>query len=363
MVLYPLFSYFIGEDTLNPKIVAVLIVAAIICSAGATLALAGITPVSENPVICPEGAHDISGPYVLTPVGSRSENFIWKCLRCGYSWRQSFAEDVYEAWRDAFLEPAFVRDYALLYLRTVLELKVPDPLTLNWTGGNVTPHCLLGYETYVYKDGSLTVTIGYPVVLPVNMEYTITVEMDGATVWKGTLLRRQFKTSLPFEGEPRTVYDNYGGVGVFERGIHIIVTDHDPTLPTIWMVDDYWRMLKGNEATTASNEDFVSLIVSRGDYPTGGYAIQVKSFSWLESYPVKLRFEVNFTNPGEGVAVTEALTNPLVLIPLGRLDPGEYEVQVHVDTYILTFDATGKTVYTQILTFREELWTLKFTVE
>jgi hypothetical protein len=261
------------------------------------------------------------------------------------------------------LEPAFVRDYALLYLRTVLELKLPDPLTLNWTGGNATPYCLLGYETFVYQSGDLTVTVGYPVVLPENTEYTITVEMDGATVWKGTLLRRQFESSLPFEGEPEAVYDYYGGVGVFERGIHVIVTDQDPSLPTDEVMDDYWQTLKEHEATTASPEDFVSLIVSRGDYPTGGYAIQVKKFSWLESYPVKLRFEVNFTDPGEGVAVTEALTNPLVLIPLGRLDPGEYEVQVHVDAYILTFDANGKPVYTQILTFREELWTLKFTVE
>jgi hypothetical protein len=350
-------------NTMNPKIISALIVAAVICSAGATIALTGVTPTSENPVVCPEGTHDITGVYVLTPVGSRSENFLWRCLRCGYSWRQSFAEDVYLAWRDAFLEPAFVRDYALLYLRTVLELKLPDPLTLNWTGGNATPYCLLGYETFVYQSGDLTVTVGYPVVLPENTEYTITVEMDGATVWKGTLLRRQFESSLPFEGEPEAVYDYYGGVGVFERGIHVIVTDQDPSLPTDEVMDDYWQTLKEHEATTASPEDFVSLIVSRGDYPTGGYAIQVKKFSWLESYPVKLRFEVNFTDPGEGVAVTEALTNPLVLIPLGRLDPGEYEVQVHVDAYILTFDANGKPVYTQILTFREELWTLKFTVE
>jgi len=348
---------------MNLKVVAALIVAAVICSAGATLALTGITSVSENSVVCPEGAHDISGLYVLTPVGSRSENFLWVCLRCGYSWTQSYAEDEYVAWRDTFLEPDFVRDYALLYLRTVLELKVSDPLALNWTGGRATPLDLLGYETYVYESGDLTVTVGYPVVLPENTEYTITVEMDGATVWKGTLLRRKFESSLPFYGDPETAYDYYGGVGIFERGIHVIVTDQDPSLPMDEAVDGHWRMLKDHEATMASPEDFVSLIVSRGDFPTGGYTIQVKSFSWLESYPVKLRFEVNFTDPGEGVAVTEALTNPLVFIPLGRLDPGEYEVQVHVDAYILTFDANGKPVYTQILTFREELWTLKFIIE
>jgi len=359
----PLFAYIIDEDTMNPKIITALIVAAIICSVGTALALTNVAPVSENPVVCPEGAHDISGPYVWTPVGSRSENFNWKCLRCGYTWTQSYPEDVYEAWRDAFLEPAFVRDYTLLYLKTMLELKVPDPLTLNWTGGRVTPLDMLGYEIYIYTTDGITVTVGYPVVLPENTVYTIKVESGGTTVWQGTLHPRRFLMSdLSNENEPRTVYDFYGGVGIFERGIHVIATDYDPTLPTASPVNVYW-MLKEHETTTASHGDFISLIVSRGDFSTGGYTILVKSFSWLESYPVKLRFEVNFTNPGEGVAVTEAFTNPLVLIPLGRLDPGEYEVQVHVDTYILTYDANGKPVYTQILTFKEELWTIKFTVE
>ena len=346
---------------MNSKLIVGIIVAAIIGSAGTALALTGVASVPESSIVCPEAAHDISGLYVWTPVGSRSENFNWRCLVCGYTWIRSYPEDVYEAWRDAFLEPAFVRDYTLLYLKNVLELKVPDPLKLNWTGGRETPLDLLGYETYVYGAGSLTVTVGYPVVLPVNTVYTIMVEMDNAIVWQGTLHQRKFtKSELPVENELRTVYDYYGGVGIFERGIHVIATDYDPTVNSTGI---NWQELKEHETTTTSSEDFVSLVVSRGDFPTGGYTIQVKSFSWLESSPVKLRFEVNFTNPGEGVAVTEAFTNPLVLIPLGRLDPGEYEVQVHIDTYILTYDENGKPIYTLIMTFKEELWTTTFTVE
>ena len=361
---------------MNSKLLVGIIVAAIIGSAGTALALTGVASVSESSAVCPEAAHDISGPYVWTPVGSRSENFNWRCLVCGYTWIHSYSEDVYEAWRDAFLEPAFVRNYTLLYLKNVLDLKIPDPLKLNWTGGRETPLDLLGYETYVYRAGDyssahgyslahgFTVTVGYPVVLPENTVYTINVETDNATVWQGTLHQRKFTESkLLGENEFRTVYDYYGGVGIFERGIHVVTTDYDPTLPTANSTGTNWQELKEHETTTASSEDFVSLIVSRGDFPNGGNTLQVKSFSWLESYPVKLRFEVNFTNPGEGVAVTEAFTNPLALIPLGRLDPGEYEVQVHVDTYILTYDANGKPVYTLILTFKEELWTQKFTIE
>jgi hypothetical protein len=164
------------------------------------------------------------------------------------------------------------------------------------------------------------------------------------------------------ENKPGIVYDYYSGVGIFEKGVHLIATDYDPTLPTANPLNVY-RVLKEHETTTVSHGDFASLIISRGDFPTGGYTILVKSFSWLGSYPTRLRFEVNFTNPGEGVPVTEAFTNPLVLIPLGKLGPGEYEVQVHVDTYILTYDVQGKPIYTQILTFKEELWTQTFIVE
>jgi hypothetical protein len=170
---------------------------------------------------------------------------------------------------------------------------------------------------------------------------------------------------IPRHNDLNPVYEYYGGVGVFIRGIHMIATDQNPLeYETDFKTsNDYWKFLKEKETVKASQKDFISIIIARGDHPTGGYMIQVKSFSWLESYPVKLRFEVNLTNPGEGVGVTEAFTNPLTLITIGKLDPGEYIVEVHIDTYILTFDSQGKPVYTLLLTFKEELWTLKFTVE
>jgi hypothetical protein len=104
--------------------------------------------------------------YKWTPIGTFSENFNWKCLRCGYGWTEALSEDRYESWRNKFLEPDFVRDYTLLYLRTILEIDVPDPLTLEWVGGRETPEQILGYETFIYKADGITVTIGYPVVLP-----------------------------------------------------------------------------------------------------------------------------------------------------------------------------------------------------
>jgi hypothetical protein len=71
---------------------------------------------------------------------------------------------------------------------------------------------------------------------------------------------------------------------------------------------------------------------------------------------------VNFTDPGEDVIVTQALTNPMVLVPLGKLSPGEYTVEVHVVSYIQTFDEHGNVEWITIMTFKEEVWTQNFTI-
>jgi len=260
------------------------------------------------------------------------------------------------------LEPPFVRDYTLLYLRKVLQLNISDPLLMNWAGGKKTPTGLVGCEVYVYRAEDIVVSIKYPVVLPENTIYEITVEVRGATLWEGNLYRRQFVTSIPTPpvgAEFRAVYDYYGGVGLFEKGTHIIATSMDPL--DFATVSDYWTLLKEKETLKASTEDFISIIISRGDYPTGGYTTQVKSFSWLETYPTTFLFAVNFTDPGEGVIVTEAFTNPLVLVPIGNLSVGKYVVEVHIYRFILTYDA-GKAVYTPVQTPVVEVWKESFEV-
>ena len=121
-------------------------------------------------------------------------------------------------------------------------------------------------------------------------------------------------------------------------------------------------MLLETEITQATDKDFISILLSRGDKPTGGYTIQIENFAWLESYPVKFLFQVNFTDPGEDVMVTQALTNPLVLVPIGKLTPGEYEIEVPISQYILNIDKEGNQYYTQILTFAPVIWKQTLTI-
>ncbi len=299
--------------------------------------------------------------YIWTPIGTRSENFNWRCLRCGHTWVKTYPEDVYERWRQAFLEPHYVRDYTVLYLREIAHEYLPDPLKLEWSGGRETPASLVGSETYIYRAEGVVVTIKYPVVLPENTIYEIRVENQGVRVWEGRLHQRQFipDVSTPLD---RTVYDYYGGVGLFEEGIYVIATDKDATADFRQTTTDYWKQLKEKTTRQASTQDFISIVISRGDFPTGGYQIQLKSFVWLESYPVVFSLDANFTDPGEGVAVTEAFTNPLVLIPIGNLSEGKYVVEVHIDRFILTYDKSGEAVYTPIKTLVEEVWKENFDI-
>jgi len=162
------------------------------------------------------------------------------------------------------------------------------------------------------------------------------------------------------------VYDYYGGLGLFEEGIYVVATDVDPkTLietEEYTSINDFWGMLKDGITQNASTADFISILISRGDLPTGGYLIQLKSQVWLESYPVVCFFTANFTDPGEGVAVTEALTNPLVLVPMGNLPSGNYVARVHIDRFIMTYDSEGDPVYNPVETLVEEVWETEFKV-
>ena len=193
------------------------------------------------------------------------------------------------------------------------------------------------------------------------------MEVGDLTIWKGQLHCREFTSDSQLEN---ALYDYYSGVGFFEKGIHVSATTHNPLIREATagttntdIMNGYWQQIHENLTDKASSEDFISIIISRGDYPTGGYEIKIRQFSWLESYPAKFRFQTDFIDPSEGVAVTQALTNPLVLYPIGKLSPGEYQIEVHILQYILTFDEEGNPTYTQVLTLKEEVWTKTFTIE
>jgi hypothetical protein len=241
------------------------------------------------------------------------------------------------------------------YESSTVEGVVVDGERYSWSHGSKENSTILKGET---KQWSIDVG-----TIEEDNEIQIVVEANGGSVSANTTVG----AATPNGSTPKDsnyVYDFYGGVNLFSEGIHVLATSQDPR--TLFgkydVINEYWMMLLEHETTEATDQDFVSIILSRGDKPTGGYKIQIENFAWLESYPVKFLFQVNFTDPGEGVATTDALTNPLVLVPIGKLATGEYNIEVPIAQYVLNIDEKGNPYYTQILTFAPVIWEETLTI-
>lgn len=307
---------------------------------------------TEARILCPKDG----SPYVWTPIGSRSENFNWRCLECGYHWMKTYPEEVYRSWRTAFLDPEFVRDYTILYLREIEKLGLPDPLKLDWTVNreSVPP----GKEAYKYLANDLTVKVEYRVGQQGNTVYELEVEDGDDVVWRGKLYQRKFNPAV--NNIPSDVlYETYGSLGVFEKGVYIIATESNP-IDLLEKSELSWKTLKEYTTLKGSKGDYISIVVSRGEFPTGGYSIKIRSVEKLEGEPTMIYLTVEFTDPGKGVVVTQAFTNPTALISLGNLPEGEYLVEVHVNRFILSYDKEGNPLYTWV---GEEIWTRGFQVD
>jgi hypothetical protein len=241
------------------------------------------------------------------------------------------------------------------YESSTIEGVVVNGQRYSWSHGSKEDSTILKGETKQWS-----IDIG---TIEKDNEIQIVLEANALSVSSNTTVETSTSNgSIPKDSN--YVYDFYGGVDLFIEGIHAIATSQDPR--TLFgeydTINDFWKMLLENKTTQATEQDFISIILSRGDKTTGGYKIQIENFSWLESYPVKFLFQVNFTDPGEDVATTDALTNPLVLVPIGKLTPGEYNIEVPILQYIQNFDENGNPSYTQILTFAPVIWEQKLTI-
>ncbi len=251
--------------------------------------------------------------------------------------------------------------------------KVSFTVTLNEYESGIIETVVVNGERYSWSDGSQE----NPTILKdetkqwsmdigsLQENESIQVVVEATPKWGSA--NATVEPSIP-DGDnqtlPNYVYDYYGGVNLFSEGIHVLATSQDPRtlVGEFEVTNNFWKMLLESETINATDQDFISILLSRGNKPTGGYHIQIESFSRLESYPVKFLFQVNFTDPGEGVIVTQALTNPLVLVPIGKLTPGEYRIEVPIVQYILSIDEEGNQIYTQIMTFAPVIWEQSFTI-
>jgi hypothetical protein len=107
------------------------------------------------------------------------------------------------------------------------------------------------------------------------------------------------------------------------------------------------------QKTFSVNED-LNIVVFRGVFNTGGYGIEIDEVKITDHL-----FTVTaiYTDPGPGMAVTQAFTHPTAIIQIGNLEKGTYSAKLQV---ILTrFDKKGNPI-TQV---EEKRASIEFKIE
>ena len=92
-----------------------------------------------------------------------------------------------------------------------------------------------------------------------------------------------------------------------------------------------------------SVDDELNLIVFRGVFKTGGYGIRIER---VERKGNEFAVYATYTDPGEGLMATQAFTHPTAIIPVGKLENGDYKATLKV-TWIIENKEGKKVIETE----------------
>lgn len=136
----------------------------------------------------------------------------------------------------------------------------------------------------------------------------------------------------------KPVIDYYSLSGYTERtdgAFYVIPGDANEVKKTLNEIVMQQASLK----TTFSEDNTLNLVVFRGVFNTGGHGITIDKVERADSTFVVY---ATYTDPGRGMMVTQAFTQPTAIIPIGKLPKGSYEAKLKV-TRILE-DEAGKRI-------------------
>lgn len=84
---------------------------------------------------------------------------------------------------------------------------------------------------------------------------------------------------------------------------------------------------KAAQPSTFSVDEDLNLVVMRGVFNTGGYGISIERVERLAN---AFTVYATYTDPGEGMVVTQAFTQPTAIIAIGKLPKNSYEARLKV---------------------------------
>lgn len=115
---------------------------------------------------------------------------------------------------------------------------------------------------------------------------------------------------------------------------------------------------KAPQQSTFSIDDDLNFVVFRGVFNSGGYGIDIDR---VERQGNGFTVYATYIDPGEGVVVTGAVTQPVAIIPIGRLAAGDYEVRLRVTK--VKADADGTKIVRKVVEPEKELSAFNFKVK
>jgi hypothetical protein len=84
---------------------------------------------------------------------------------------------------------------------------------------------------------------------------------------------------------------------------------------------------KAAQPSAFSVDEDLNLVVMRGVFNTGGYGISIER---VERQANMFTVYATYTDPGEGMMVTQAFTQPTATIAIGKLPENSYEARLKV---------------------------------
>jgi hypothetical protein len=111
---------------------------------------------------------------------------------------------------------------------------------------------------------------------------------------------------------------------------------------------------KAPQTSTFSVDDALNFVVFRGVFSTGGYGIKINR---VVKQGNAFAVFATYTDPGKGMMVTQAFTQPTAIIPIGKLDKGNYSASLKVTREVE--DNEGM----KVIQTEKELKSIEFSVE
>lgn len=120
-----------------------------------------------------------------------------------------------------------------------------------------------------------------------------------------------------------------GFTGTGEEAVYVISGDTASVKGTLEKIVVY----KQPPRSSFTQNEHINIVVFRGVFRTGGYGISISEVL-LDDNTFIVR--AVYSEPGSGMIVTQAFTQPTAIIPIGKLEKGSYLVRLLVTRKVIT---------------------------